>query len=159
MQDFLYFFARHFEKYSQLLAKNFLHPFLHFKATSENRKLILVYEASSSSCGFTKLHSFFLDFSLVMGLGHQKPKTRGKTRLFWYLNPRNGTLTLLLLPEPINSDVVGKLKTRGKTDFLGNQTRELVPEPDVTPNFTTRTHHYFSPLVVPFSSHPSVKFC
>ena len=39
---------------------------------------------------------------LVMGLGTQKPETR----LFWHLNP---TRTQLLLPEPINSDVVRKL--------------------------------------------------
>ena len=72
-----------------------------------------------------------------MDLGTQKPETRGENPTFLVPEPEkwypNRTKTRLLLPKPINSDVFEKtkpLKTRGKPDFFGTRTWEMVPELD-----------------------------
>ena len=77
---------------------------------------------------FVKLqHGIYSD-----GFGYPKSGGKPPTFLVPESNPRNGTRTRLLLPKPINSDVVGKPKspkTRRKPDFFVTRTRLLLPEP------------------------------
>lgn len=66
-----------------------------------------------------------------------KPKTMWKNPTF--------LVHTLLIHEPITNDMFRKPKLpkiRGKPDIFCTRTREMVPELELNPTFSTQTHHY-----------------